>query len=327
MQVVAPHTVRRQVEQVLQIARPDVVHVQSHLGLGRTLLRRAQRSGVPVLATNHFMPENLLHHVPVVRQFPQTATRLAWRDLERVFSGADLLSVPTHRAADLLAAATTLGSAEVVSCGIDLDRFTVARRRAAAESPTLLFVGRLEQEKHVDELLRAFARLPTTLRARLEIVGMGSLRPWLEALARALGLTGSVRFLGAVDDEELLDAYGRADVFVMPGTAELQSIAILEAMATGPPVVAADAMALPHLVRQDVNGRLYVPGDVENLAADLELLLVDPALRAGLGRASRAIVQTRALTATIETFERHYATLVASRRDIRLPGHALSMAA
>ena len=327
MQVVAPHTARRQVERVLQIAQPDVVHVQSHLGLGRTLLRRAQRSAIPVLATNHFMPENLLHHVPVVRQFPHTASQVAWRDLERVFAGADLLSVPTRRAAELLAASTTLAAAEVVSCGIDLDRFAVAPLRRATGTPILLFVGRLEQEKHVDELLRALARLPRTLAVRLEIVGMGSLRPSLEALVDALGLGPCVSFLGAVDDDALLAAYARADVFVMPGTAELQSIATLEAMATGLPVLAADAMALPHLVRHDVNGRLYAPGDDGSLAADLALLLGDQALRARLGRGSRTLAQAHSLSSTIETFERHYATLVASRVGAGLVDRDLAMAA
>ncbi len=329
MQVAAPPSAGRQVEQVLQIARPDVVHVQSHLALGRALLRRARAAGVPVLGTNHFMPENLLHHVPVVRQFPRTAGRLAWLDLERVYTGADLLTVPTRRAADLLAASTGLPPAEVVSCGIDLQRFAAGSARTgrdAAEGPRLLFVGRLEQEKHVDELLRAFARLPWTLRARLEVVGMGSLRPALEALARDLGLEGSVVFLGAVDDEALLAAYGRADVFAMPGTAELQSIATLEAMATGLPVVAADAMALPHLVRHDVSGRLFAPGDVDGLAADLALLLRDPSLRGRLGRAGRAVAETHSLASTVETFVRHYETLVASRSAARLPRRELAMA-
>lgn len=326
MQVCLPVTTRRQVEDVLQVARPDVVHVQSHLGLGRTLVRAARRSDVPVLATNHFMPENLLHHVPVVRRFPATAGRLAWRDLERVYSDADLISVPTQRAADLLAAATSLGRAEVVSCGIDLERFAVARTLEAAHRPSLLFVGRLEEEKHVDELLSAFARLPPTLGARLEIVGMGSLRPSLEALARALGIAGSVRFLGAVDDDELLAAYGRADVFVMPGTAELQSIATLEAMATGLPVVAADAMALPHLVHHDVNGLLYAPGDVDGLTSALARVLGNPVPRARLGRASRTLAQAHSLGSTLEAFERHYAWLAESRSTAPLPERGLAMA-
>jgi len=195
----------------------------------------------------------------------------------------------------------------------------------------VLFVGRLEQEKHVDELLRAFARLPASLGARLEVVGMGSLRPALTALAATLGLGASVRFLGAVDDDALLAAYARADVFVMPGTAELQSIATLEAMAAGLPVVAADAMALPHLVRPGVNGRLHAPGDVAGLADDLAALLADPALRARLGRASRTIAETHALGATVAAFEDRYARLAATsdatRARVRAADRSLATAA
>ncbi|MGI3779389.1 MAG: glycosyltransferase, partial [Janthinobacterium lividum] len=141
-----------------------------------------------------------------------------------------------------------------------------------------------------------------------------------------LGIDASVRFLGAVDDDALLAAYGRAAVFVMPGTAELQSIATVEAMASGLPVVAADAMALPHLVRHGVNGRLYAPGDVHALTGDLARLLADPLLRARLGRASRGIAEAHSLTTTVETFQHHYETLVASRASARLPQHSLAMA-
>ncbi|GAA3555912.1 hypothetical protein GCM10022197_08870 [Microlunatus spumicola] len=327
MQVSTPRGVRRQVEDLLQLAGPDVVHVQSHLGLGRTLLRTARRAGVPVVATNHFMPENLLHHVPLVRRFPDAAGRLAWRDLERVYGDADLLTVPTGRAAELLAAATTLAPADVVSCGIDLDRFAVDRPAVDGGAPTVLFVGRLEREKHVDELLRAFALLPPALGARLEVVGMGSLRPALTLLAGTLGVAASVRFLGAVDDDALRAAYARADVFVMPGTAELQSLATLEAMAAGLPVVAADAMALPHLVRPGVNGRLHAPGDVVGLADALTALLADPGLRTRLGRAGRAIAETHALGATVAAFEDRYAWLAVTRAGVRATGRSLATAA
>ena len=324
IQALHPSTGRREVEQVLQITRPDVVHVQSHLGLGRTLLRAARRSGVPVVATNHFMPENLLHHVPVARSFPRTTSRLAWADLQRVYAGADLLSVPTQRAADLLATSTTLPVAEVISCGIDLDRFAAAPRTRTGSAPTVLFVGRLEREKNLDELLRAFAGLPARLGARLEVVGMGSRRRSLEALADELGVGATVRFLGAVDDDELLAAYGRADLFVMPGTAELQSIATLEAMASGLPVVAADAMALPHLVRPGSNGLLYAPGDTVALTDALLGLLADPVLRAAFGRASRSRAGQHALTRTVETFESRYAGLheAQSRAAARRPALA-----
>lgn len=321
MQVCTPRVVTRQVGQILQIARPDVVHVQSHLTLGRSTLHAAQAAGLPVMATNHFMPENVLPHIPVLRRFPALASRLAWRDLERVFAAADLVSAPTRRAVDLLASATGLSPAEVISCGVDVTRFRAATVTSTAEAdpsrrPTVLFVGRLEHEKHVDELLAAFAQLPSSLSARLEIVGMGSLRSQLERQTHALGLDASVTFTGAISDDALLDAYRRADLFVMPGTAELQSLATLEAMAAGLPVVAADAIALPHLVRDDHNGYLYQPGDVAGLTARITRVLASPLLRAGLGRTSRTVAEGHALDTTLAVFEAHYLRLVEARGPV-----------
>lgn len=308
MQVCPPWSVTAQIDQVLEITRPDVVHVQSHLTLGRALVRRARAAGVPVMATNHFMPENLLHHVPLLRRFPDLVGRLAWRDLQQVYADADLLSAPTQRAVDLLAAATTLPQAEVISCGVDLYRFrrpSTSRRNGR----NVLFVGRLEQEKHVDELLRAFALLPAGLGAELEIVGMGSMRASLTALSHALGTEQSVRFTGAVSDEELLRRYRQADLFVMPGTAELQSLATLEAMASGLPVVAADAMALPHLVRDGENGYRYSPGRPDHLAERMQRLLTDADLRCRMGRASAAIAGRHDLGDTVQRFLTCYARL------------------
>lgn len=313
MQVTAPWTTVREIDSVVSRFRPDVVHVQSHLSLGRALLRAAKAGGVPVIATNHFMPENLLHHVPVVRHFPEMAARAAWRDLERVFSDADLLTAPTQRAVELLRAATDLPRALAISCGIDLAAYAHQPHDVPGLVPTVLFVGRLEQEKHIDELLCAFARLPGHLRARLEIVGMGSLRPDLESLTRQLGISGSVTFLGAIGDLDLIDAYRRADIFVMPGTAELQSLATLEAMAASTAIVAADAMALPHLVQHGHNGYLYPPGQVPALAEGLRVLATDADLRLRFGAASLRRAEQHSLAATVSEFEARYLQLVQNR--------------
>ena len=304
-----PWAVNREVRTVLGRARPDVVHVQSHFALGRALVREARTACLPVLATNHFMPENLTHHVPLLRHASATAARAAWGDLARVYRSVDALTAPTQRAVELLASATDLPPATAISCGIDLERFRPADPAEVAPA-TVLFVGRLEQEKHVDELLRAFALGPAARGARLEVVGMGSLREELEALAAELGLRAQVTFRGAVDDDVLLTAYQRATVFVMPGTAELQSLATLEAMAAGRPVVAADAMALPHLVGHGDNGLLVRPGDRQGMADALTALLADEPLRARMGAAGLARARRHALAATLDAFEACYARLL-----------------
>jgi glycosyltransferase involved in cell wall biosynthesis len=196
-----------------------------------------------------------------------------------------------------------------VSCGIDLARFGGAGE--PDPDPTVLFVGRLEREKRVDELIRAFSLVPG--RARLEVVGDGTRRQGWAELARDLGQSSRIRFRGTVDDDELVAAYRRAAVFCMPGVAELQSLVTLEAMAAGRPVVAADAVALPHLVRPGHNGLLYRPGDVGGLAAALNAVLDDPEGRVRMGAAGREMAARHALGGTLDAFEDVYA-------DVRRPG-------
>lgn len=288
---------------------PDVVHVQAHFVVGRGAALAAARTGVPLVATNHFMPENLFGHARVPAALRRMAARWAWRDLARVFGRADAVTAPTQRAVDLLVDAAGLADAEPISCGIDADRYAGGTE---ADVPTVLFVGRLDEEKRVDELIRAVAALPGV---RLEVVGDGSRRAAWTALADALGLAGRVRFHGFVDEDELVAAYQRCSVFAMPGVAELQSLATLEAMSAGKPVVAADAMALPHLVRPGRNGWLFAPGDVAGLTAALGSLLADPAARRRMGVASREIVAGHTLEATLDRFEDVYAR-VTGRREV-----------
>ena len=199
-----------------------------------------------------------------------------------------------------------------MSCGIDLVHF--GRYAELASAPDMgvrriLFVGRLDEEKRVDELLRAVALLVADdrdLALRVDLVGDGSRRVAWQELATALRIGAMVTFHGFVDEPTLLIAYAGCDVFCMPGIAELQSLATMEAMAAGKPVVAADAMALPHLVRPGRNGWLYPPGDVPALAARLRDLLGDPALLATMGRASREIIAEHGLPHTLAQFDRLY---------------------
>jgi len=298
--VCTPWQVNRALPALFSEVRPDVVHVQAHFGVGRTVLRAAAARGVPIVATNHFMPENLLDYGPLPRFLNGTLSNWAWRDLVRVYRRADAVTAPTPRAADLL---RTRGlPTQAISCGIDLDRFgsTGAHR---STTTTAVFVGRLDPEKNIDELLRALVLTPTV---HAEIVGDGVCRTALESLALGLGITRRVRFHGYLPDDDLVAVLRRADVFCMPGTAELQSIATMEAMAAGLPVIAANAMALPHLVHHGVNGYLYPPGDPAALAAALRELDTDPTTRAAMGTASKRIVARHDLTDTLDAFEDLY---------------------
>jgi glycosyltransferase involved in cell wall biosynthesis len=283
--------------------RPDLVHTQAHFLIGRSAVRAASAAGIPVVATNHFMPENLFGYGPLPGWSHRALSRLAWRDLVRIFRDATVVTAPTPRAVKLLEDNGLAGPAMAISCGIDRGHFRPPPMPSSDDS-TILFVGRLDAEKNVHELLSAAALLPPE--TRVELIGDGSERRRLEALAAELGIRDRVRFRGFVSDDELLRAYQRCDVFCMPGTAELQSLATMEAMAAGRPIVAADAMALPHLVRSGRNGWLYQPGDVTGLAARLADVLGDTDALAAMGKASLDLIAAHDIENTMDTFEKLY---------------------
>ena len=142
---------------------------------------------------------------------------------------------------------------------------------------------------------------------KLEIVGDGGEREYLENLAKDLELEKSVEFLGHISDEELPKVYERATVFAMPSIAELQSIATMEAMASGRPVVAADAMALPHLVHDGDNGYLFPPDDVKAFADRLlKVLTADQKELDRLSENSLHLIQSHDMERTIKIFEGLY---------------------
>ncbi|MET8764770.1 glycosyltransferase [Lentzea sp. NPDC004782] len=311
-----PWQASKEADELVKSLQPDVVHVQAHFVVGRFVLNSAVAQGIPTLATNHFMPENLFSHAHVPPFLQGMARKFAYRDLARVFGRADVVTAPTPRAVQLLHDSGFPERAVPVSCGIDIARYQ--RSVVHNDRPTALFVGRLDEEKRVDEFLRALARVPGAFG---EIVGDGTCRAEWELLARALEITDRVKFHGFVSEDDLLDAYARADLFVMPGVAELQSLATMEAMAAGKPVIAANAMALPHLVHSGRNGWLFEPGDVNALAQRLHTLVHDAPMRARMGAASGEIISHHALAATLERFEALYA------RAMGLPAPVIALAA
>lgn len=323
MRVAVPAGPAGTVGRLIERIAPDVLHAQGHLVVGRAAISAARRAGLGIVATNHFMPDNLLPYAHLPARLGAAVGALAWRDLVRVFARAGHVTTPTPIAARLLAGKGFPRPVEAVSCGIDLARFRPARTPKAVlrgdlglpERPTLLFVGRLDAEKRLTELVRALPLVLNDADVQAVFAGTGSRRDDLERLADRIGVAGRTRFLGFVPDADLPRVYAAADVFVMPGVAELQSIATLEAMASGLPVVAADALALPHLVRPGHSGHLYPPGDVPALARRVTGLLASPAARRAMGAAARAIAVTHDHERSLDRFEQIYLRLAAPARN------------
>lgn len=314
---ISPLSIFGSIRRVIREISPDIVHIQNHFLIGKEAVSAAKKLGIPVMGTNHFMPENLTHYLHLPGIAETWLQRFAWRQFVRVFEQLDFVTTPTRTAAALLAKAGLRKKVVPVSCGIDLERFkptndgAYLRQRFAipTDKPVLLYVGRLDKEKKIDMILRALPDISRVTSVHLVLAGIGKEKRNLEELAEKLGIQQTLTFTGFVPDEDLQNIYGVADLFVTAGTAELQSIVTMEAMASGLPVVAVNAMALPELVHDGENGYLFSDGNSQMFTEKVIAILSDQAMRAKMSKTSLEIIKDHDVNKTIEKYESIYSEI------------------
>jgi glycosyltransferase involved in cell wall biosynthesis len=184
--------------------------------------------------------------------------------------------------------------------GVDVEKFTPAAPGGGEDAPLILSVGRLVAKKGFPDLLSACGILRRKgYDFRCLLVGDGPERPALEAMVRTLDLGGVVGMPGSHSQEELLELYRRATIFALPcrilenGDRDGIPNVLLEAMAVGVPVVSSTVSGIGELVRNGENGLLVRERDERALAAAIESLVQDAALRARLSRNARATVAAK----------------------------------
>lgn len=305
----------KEIHDILNRAQPEIVHIQDHYPLSRWTIREAKRQAIPIVGTNHFMPENLAQYIPVFSRIKPLYNGIMWKLMLDVYNRMELVVAQSQASADLLKARGLRCPVYKVSCGIDLRRFrldaSVDRLACRAQygldpkRTTFLFVGRVDKDKRVDVLLHAAARLERD-DIQLVVAGHGAASEYYEALARSLNLGRRVHFTGFIPNEDLHILLNSVDIFTMPSDAELLSIASLEAMACGRPMLLADAVALPELVTPGVNGYLFKRGDPEDAAHYMELLADQPERWKEMGMASHEKAQVHGLENTVQRYEELY---------------------
>ncbi len=311
---------KRALTKVIDDFKPDVIHFNSHFSPNTTVLSIAKKRCIPFFASNHFIPDNLLPYLHVPSFLLPLARKLFWWPFRHVYEEFDCVCTPTKSAANYIRPHARFKRLVWNSNGIDTKRFhptndpSHIRETLLLDTtrPSLLFVGRLDREKHVSVILRAMSRLPNEIPCQLLIAGRGSDEPALHALTNELFLNDRVRFLGFVSDDDLPFLYAHATAFVIASLAELQSIATLEAMATGKPVIGANALALPELIQDGVNGYLYPPDDEKALAEGIQKLLSDPQKREDMGKKSRMIAESHDIKESLKRFVSFYQELTST---------------
>lgn len=281
---------------LLKKADPDIIHIHSPVILGNIAQILAGGLRKPVIATNHYLPINMSRSLTAEPFISKHFSNITYSYLVHFCNRCEYVTAPTATALNLLYEHGLRTPAQAISNGIDLKKFSpgkpdedLRQRFDLPEGrPLALHVNRLNYEKRVDVLLDAAARLSSN--AFIVIVGSGPAEADLHAQAEQLNLGDRVKFLGYVNDHDLLGLRRLADVFVIPSEADLQSLATMEAMACGLPVIAANSYALPELAHHEENGFVFEPGNSDELARYLDTLMTDPALRAQMGAKSLEII-------------------------------------
>ena len=317
------------VEKILDDFQPEIVHIHDHYPLSRVFAIAAQKRKIKSVGTNHFMPENLAAYALWLSRMKPIFNWLMWQWMLEVYNRVDIVTAQSQNAADLVRKQGLHPPVFPVSCGIDLNRFkpdpTIDRQSCLERyglDPTrkiFLFVGRVDGEKMLHILLHAMAQLKRT-DVQLAIAGRGSARKELIALAEELKLGDRVHFTGFIPNEDLHPLLNSADVFVMPSEAELLSLATLEAMACGRPVLLANAVALPELVTEGVNGYLFKPSDPIDAAKYIDILAGECERWPAMGQASVEMAQFHGLDNTVTHYEILYEHLLTGKPLADLQG-------
>jgi colanic acid/amylovoran biosynthesis glycosyltransferase len=288
-------------------AQPSLIH--AHFGIeGASALGLAMHLKVPLVTTFHGFDATLKTHAmltsPAWFRYPLLRRRLA-REGHLFLCASSFIR---QRLLD-----TGFPESRTHTHYIGVDCRTIRPRAPFEEQPQILHVARLVEVKGTRYLLRAFARVARTHEAvRLLIIGEGPLRRPLRALAASLGVADRVEFLGALPHAEVLASMRKAAMLVLPGirTAtgreEGLGMVLLEAAATGVPVIGSRVGGIPECIVDGKTGFLVPERDEEALAGKMAELLEDPVRRHAMGAAGRALVEDRfdieRQTAALENF-------------------------
>ncbi len=326
---------------ILKKADPDIIHIHSPVVLGNIAQIVAGSLRKPVIATNHYLPINISRSLSSDPFFGKTFMTVSYSYLVYFCNRCEYVTAPTITALNLLYEHGLRAPTQAISNGVDLKRFSPGERdkrlrqrfKLPEDCLLILSVNRLSQEKRIDVLIDAAAKM--TQDAHIAIASTGTAEAELREQVEQSGLKDKVTFLGFIHDNDLAPLYRLADVFAIPSEAELQSLATMQAMACGLPVVAANAYALPELVHHEVNGFLFQRGNADEMALYLDRLVGDAALRKQMGANSLEIIARHDRTLVLDQWEALYRRLsnefldakerkLRQRRERKRPGYVRS---
>ncbi|MFY1691960.1 glycosyltransferase [Plantactinospora sp. WMMB782] len=297
------------------LAERGTALLHAHFGVeGVYVVPLARALGVPLVTTLHGFDVTITKSRLLASRKTSWVNYVAWRN-ELFDAGARFVCVSEHIRARALDWGYPADRLVVLPTGVDVDLIAPA---GPVETPRILHVARLVEKKGTADLLRAFAVVRRAVPdAELVVVGDGPLRESLDALAAQLDIAAAVRFLGALPHPETLGWLRRSRLLCQPsvtaasGDQEGLPTVLLEAAASGRPVVGTRHGGIAEAVTDGTDGYLVAERDVAGLAERLTALLADPDLCRRFGEAGRrTAVERFNLRSQTDRLESLYRTLL-----------------
>lgn len=307
------------IKKILQEEKIDIVHCILPAPSTFAAVRAAKSLGIKIVSHSHAQPENLSLALPAPLLLVKDQLGKVYDlYLSWIYGKAHAVVYPTQFAKDILTPLAKSIKTEVISNGIDTSKFKpkdasgfFAKYNLPLGKQNAIFVGRLHPEKGINVLIKAISVLKNKLPdAHAWIVGVGHMEKELKKLAVDLGVADKVYFLGKISDEDLVDAYNAADIFVLPSHCELEGMVVLEAMACGKPILISDTFANASRFFVNNNGYTFKHLDHQDLANKIEVIFSNKELQNAMGQQSLVSSQHYDIYKSLEKLENLYYSLI-----------------
>jgi 1,2-diacylglycerol 3-alpha-glucosyltransferase len=271
---------KKVIKEAFDKEKPDLVHLQDPGPLALAISSRAEKLGLPIIATHHFTLGLEKFYLPVLRE---SFGRGLKEYLKFFYKKADLVVCPSYFCRKELEVIIPRKKCLVIPNGADFETFHPAPQKKS-KTPLALYVGRIDPEKEIGVLLEAAEKILKKEKIKFIFAGPGKLFDSFREQVEEEGLEDSVFFIGPAKGRKLIDLYQKAWFFWTASRVESQGIVILEALASGLPVIASRAGGIPEMVADGENGFLVGEQNPDDYAEKALTIINDSKLRERLSK-------------------------------------------
>jgi 1,2-diacylglycerol 3-alpha-glucosyltransferase len=302
---------------ILERLNLDVIHTHHPFLLGKLGVQFGRKKNIPIVFTFHTQYEQYSHYIPLPGEVVRKVTRFS---VQNYTSKCDQIICPSSTILSLLDEYGVTTPVRMIHNAIDLSQFRNAnpdriRKKygITKDEKLLIYVGRMAKEKNIEFMLEAFRKVQKdTPEARLMIVGEGPELEALEDYAEKLGISDRVIFTGRIEYKDIPDYYNAAYAFIMTSTTEVKPLALLEAMASGLPIVAVSAPGSSDTINHEFDGYL-TDNNMDSFTAGLSRILSSTDLRNKLSEGAYKTSEQYSMENTAKILEELYQGLIKQR--------------